>query len=474
LPGWVWLIPLALIVFFLEGLQPGPGNPAERIAWYSVLMIIGAAALTRVCRIDKQLDLFEPLHLTFALFVIFYPLRALFAVWLDDGWFDPSHAAMWRALSASGLGFVCFAIGYKIGPGKSAVRRRIWLDRSWNLKRAHAASLALLLLGAAGFAAMRFLGGSFFYFILLDPDLKSPQELKPWFYYLLWICLLIEMGALVQLGTWFSTGRRTLWTALYCVLAVLSAFLLARLFTVFCLTMLTLSWHYQRSRVKIIHIAMLSLLVLLYLGVAGFYRESISPGYDLDETGELAEIAGRQDKLVLRYVVGNLEELSNLSEVISITPAELPYQFGMTFTPVIFKPIPRVLMPSKPLGACALFTRQINPDEYDSGLVTGLGAWGEWYLNFSWPGLIVGMALTGALSAAAYRAMGATAEFGRVMLYSSFVVVLFTWLRNDFNSAITLGLYYFIPAIVVLAYVTQPKRETGPAGHIESSPHDRR
>jgi hypothetical protein len=173
-------------------------------------------------------------------------------------------------------------------------------------------------------------------------------------------------------------------------------------------------------------------------------------------------------------VVGNLEELSNLSEVISITPAELPYQFGMTFTPVIFKPIPRVLMPSKPLGACALFTRQINPDEYDSGLVTGLGAWGEWYLNFSWPGLIVGMALTGALSAAAYRAMGATAEFGRVMLYSSFVVVLFTWLRNDFNSAITLGLYYFIPAIVVLAYVTQPKRETGPAGHIESSPHDRR
>jgi hypothetical protein len=458
LPGWVWLIPLALIVCLFEVLQPGPGNPAASIAWYSVLMIIGTAALTRVCRIEKQFDLFEPLHLTFALFVIFYPLRALLAVWLDDTWFDPAQAAIWRGLSASVLGFVSFAIGYKIGAGRSAVRRRIWLDRSWNPERAHAASLALLFLGIAGFAAMRFLSGSFVYFLLVDPDIKGPQEMTAWFYYLFWSCLLLQVGALVQLGAWFSTGRRVLWTSLYCILALLSGFLLERLFTVFCLMTLTLSWHYKRSRIKGFQVAFLSILVLVYLGIAGFYREWISPGNNLEQTGALVELAGQQDTLVLRYVVANLQELSNLSDVISMTPAELPYQFGRTFTPVIFKPIPRALMPAKPLSASGLFTRQVTPENYDSGFTTAIGAWGEWYLNFSWPGLILGFALTGALSSAAYRAMRATTEFGRVLLYASFVVVLFTWLRSDFNSAVTDGLYYFIPAIGALAYVTHDGR----------------
>jgi hypothetical protein len=226
------------------------------------------------------------------------------------------------------------------------------------------------------------------------------------------------------------------------------------LFTVLCLMMLTLSWHYMRSRIKTFQLAILFVPVLVYLAVAGFFREWISPGNTLEATGELTELAGEQDQLVLRYVVANLEEFSNLSDLISMTPSEIPYQFGLTFTPVIFKPIPRALMPSKPLGASALFTQQVTPSNYDNGLVTGLSAWGEWYLNFSWPGLILGFALTGALSSAVYSAMRATTAFGRVMLYGSFAVVLFLWLRNDFNSAVTDGLYYFIPIIVSLAYIT--------------------
>jgi len=452
LPAWVWLIPVAALVLLLEALQSGLGNRAERMVWYSVLIVIVATALTRVCRVQKQFDLFEPLHLVFALFLIFYPIRALLAVWLDESWFDPANAAAWRGLSASVLGFVCFAIGYKIGPIESGARRVVWLDRSWNLERANAVSLAFLLAGLAGFLALRVLGGSFLYFILLDPDIKAPGEIRPWFFYLLWICLFIQVGALIQFGAWLSSGKRPLRTALYCILALLSTFLLARYFTVLFLMMLAFGWHYQRRRIRAIQVAFLCLLMIGYLGVAGLYREWISPGYDLAKTAEFAELAGQQDKIVIRYVVSNLEQLSNLTEVISMTPLELPYQFGSTFTPIFLKPIPRILMPAKPLGASALFSRQLIPELYDSGLVTGLGAWGEWYLNFSWLGLILGMALTGALSSAAYKTMRETTGFGRVLLYASFVVVLFTWLRNDFNSGTTYGLYYSIPAILALAY----------------------
>jgi oligosaccharide repeat unit polymerase len=465
LPVWVWLIPIAALVLFLEALQP-VGNPTERFVWYSVLIIIVATALTRVCRVQRDFDLFEPLNLALALFVIFYPVRALFAVWLDDSWFDPARAAIWKGLSASVLGFVCFAVGYKFGASRSTVRRRIWLDRSWNLQRANAVSLAFLLASLAGFLAVRVLGGSFFYFISLDSDIKAPGEIKVWFFYLLWICLLIQVGALIQFGVWLSTGRRVLWTFLYCVLALLSTFLMARYVTILFLMMVALSWHYKKRRIRTIQVAVLFFLVIGYLGVAGLYREWISPGYDLDKAGELAELAGQQDKVVIRYVVGNLEELSNLTEVISMTPSELPYQFGSTFTPIFLKPIPRVLMPAKPLGASALFSQHFIPELYDTGLVTALGAWGEWYMNFSWLGVILGMALTGALSSAAYTAMRATNEFGRVMLYASFVVVLFTWLRSDFNSATTYGLYYSIPAILALTYITGGKPESRQAAHI--------
>src|SRR6266478_2754058 len=457
LPAWVYLIPLAAIVLFYEALQPGPRDPSQRMVWFSVLIIIGTAALTRACRVQKQFDLFEPLYMVFGLFLIFYPVRALFAVWLEESWFDPASAVTSRGLWASVLGFVSFAIGYKIAKRKFNEGRRSWLDRSWNLERANIVSLWFLIIGITGFVAVRVLGGSLLYFISLDSDIKAPGEVKAWFFYLLWICVFMQVGALLQLGNWLSTGRRTLWTVLYCILALLSTFFLARYFTVLFLVMTAVTWHYQRNRVRAFQVVALFLLVVAYLGVAGLYREWISPGYNLDEAGDLVQLASQQKELVVHYVVGNLEELYNLSEVISMTPSELPFQFGSTFTPVFLKPIPRVLMPTKPLGASAVFTRQLSPGSYDSGLVTALGAWGEWYLNFSWLGLVLGMALTGALCSAAYQAMKAATEFGRVLLYSSFLVVLFSWLRNDFNSATTYGLYYFIPAILALAYITDAR-----------------
>ena len=466
LPAWFWLLPLTLIFLFFEALRPA-NDPTARIVWYAVLMIIGTTALTRVCRQEKRFDPFEPLHMTFVLFVIFYPVRALLAVWLDEGWFDPSNRASWTGLSASALGFICFALGYKLSSKRSPVHQRIWLDRSWNVEKANFVSLVFLLLGIAGFVAVRLLSGSFFYFILLDPDIKSPQDIKPWFFYLLWICLFLQVGALIQLGVWFSSGRRRLWTAFYCLLALLSTLLLARYFTVLSLMMFSVSWHYQRRRIKTFQVVIFFFLLVGYLGLAGLYREWISPGYNLDEVGELAELAGQQKQLVLHYVVGNLEELSNLCEVITMTPSELPYQFGSTFTPIILKPVPRVLMPEKPLGASAMFTQQLSPGSYDSGLVTGLGAWGEWYLNFSWLGLVFGMALTGALSSVIYRAVRATNGFSRVLLFSSCVVVLFSWLRSDFNSATSLGLYYFIPALLALAYITNAKPETRQYASVE-------
>src|SRR5260370_40402425 len=150
----------------------------------------------------------------------------------------------------------------------------------------------------------------------------------------------------MQFGGWVSTGRQGLRTALCCFLALLSSFLLPRYFTVLFLIMLALAWHYQKRRIRAMQVAFFCFLMVGYLGLAGLYREWISPTYNLDEVAGLAELAGQQKKLVLRYVVSNLEQLSNLTEVISMTPAKLPYQFGSTFTPIFLYPVPQVFIPS--------------------------------------------------------------------------------------------------------------------------------
>ncbi|HTP68857.1 MAG TPA: hypothetical protein VMJ35_08145 [Dongiaceae bacterium] len=455
--GWIWLLVFLIAIAFLESVRSGPDMPTERMVTYSILMIVGTAALTRICRVQKKFDPFEPVHLAFALFLVFYPIRALFAVFLDESWFDPNQRGPWIGLSAALLGYICFALGYKFGQRSSIGLHRNWLDREWDPQKATLVSLIFLACGLAGYAVMISFGESLFYFITLDPEVKSPEAISPWFYYLLWVCLLIQMGALIQVGIWLKTGKKKVWTASYCLLAMASTFFLSRYFTVLFLMMLALCWHYKKSKIRLSQVAMLLGLLVIYLGAAGVYREWISPGHTLEETKDLAEVAGQQDGLVLRYVVANLEELGNLCDVIQMAPRDLPYQIGSTFTPILLKPIPRAIMASKPLGASALFTQQTSPAAYDNGLVTALGAWGEWYLNFSWLGLILGMALTGAANGVAYRALWATNEFGRILLYLSLLVVLFSWLRNDFNAATTYGLYYFLPAIVALMIITVPE-----------------
>jgi hypothetical protein len=451
---WVWIIPCVSGIWLYEVVTQGSAGQMT-VVWLSVFSVGGALLLARVCRVRDSFDLFEPLYMATVLFLLFYPLRALFGVWLDESWFEPRAVRI--ALFAAGVGLVCFAIGYRIAGTRVRRVRSIWLDREWDLRRARRVTIVLVLSGLVGFALMRYLGGSFLYFITLDPDVKSPASMTAWFFYVLWFCLLIQAGALIQLGVWLSSGRPAAWTFLLCGLGLLSAFLLGRIFTVFFTVALALCWHYKYKRIRVIQLFAVGAAITAYLGIAGLYREWISPNFSLENTATLAELASRQKDLAFRYVVSNFEELSNLAELIEATPVDIPYQFGSTFTPIFVKPIPRALLPSKPLGASALFTSRVSPGPYDNGFVTALGAWGEWYLNFSWIGLIVGMAMMGAFSAIGYRAMSGGKAFGRVLLFSIYLVVLFSWLRSDFNAATVYGLYYFIPIILALAYITKPR-----------------
>ena len=473
IPAWLWIPLLGLSLFLYEVLQQGPsGDESGNIVWYAVLIIAGAAALTRACRVGREFDLLEPLYIVFGLFLAYYPIRALLAVWLDEPWFDPTKAVIWNSLSVSALGFACFATGYKLFANKFNSRRRFWLDRDWDFGRAKIVSLVFLFFGLVGFVLLRILAGTPFYFIILDSQTKSPESVSIWFHYVFWMCLLISVGALIQAGSWLFTGRRTVWTFVYCILGLLSTFPLTRNVTVLFAAMLAVCWHYGKAKIRAVAVAVISLLLVAYLGISGLHRDFTSPDLNLSQIGTFTELAGQQGQLVLRYVVGDFEQLNNLTELLSITPSELPYQLGGTFTPVLLMPIPRAWLSLKGPSASVVFSKEIRPEQYDKGYSTNLGPWGEWYLNFSWLGVAFGMGLGGVITSVAYKTIRTTKTVGRLLLYSSFIMALLSWLRVDSDTAVIYGLHYAIPIILALAYITKPEPAKPQTAQLAATPSE--
>jgi len=88
---------------------------------------------------------------------------------------------------------------------------------------------------------------------------------------------------------------------------------------------------------------------------------------------------------------------SNVDLIIKGTAAGHPYKLGSTFEPLLYVFMPRVLWSDKPGGNSAnLLNREFHisadPDTFISPSHLG-----EWYWNFGLPGVIIGMALSGAL-----------------------------------------------------------------------------
>src|SRR5271168_4804387 len=88
---------------------------------------------------------------------------------------------------------------------------------------------------------------------------------------------------------------------------------------------------------------------------------------------------------------------SNVDLIIRGTATGHPYKLGATFEPLLYVFFPRVLWSDKPGGNSAnLLNREFHvsadPDTFISPSHLG-----EWYWNFGLPGVIVGMALAGAL-----------------------------------------------------------------------------
>jgi hypothetical protein len=98
---------------------------------------------------------------------------------------------------------------------------------------------------------------------------------------------------------------------------------------------------------------------------------------------------------------GRLDMLSIMSIVVEATPESVPYWDGYTYSDLIWHVVPRVLVPDKP----ALSMGQEFPRRYaliqwfDTETSYNLSQIVEFYINFGWIGVLLGMFLIGTLYA---------------------------------------------------------------------------
>ncbi len=139
-----------------------------------------------------------------------------------------------------------------------------------------------------------------------------------------------------------------------------------------------------------------TLLVTLAAGLFAFsvydqYRNLTHKGF---EAGELGEISVAEAGAVYEGVLGhrNFDMMDNLLSLLRYTPAQLPFLLGSSYAHYVTNWVPRRVWAGKPKGVDSVLAERI----YGWGMGGAPpGTIGELWMNFAWPGVLVGMALFG-------------------------------------------------------------------------------
>jgi hypothetical protein len=107
---------------------------------------------------------------------------------------------------------------------------------------------------------------------------------------------------------------------------------------------------------------------------------------------------------------GRFELLSEMALVVAQTPESVPYWGGYTYSDLVWHLIPRVLVPDKPAPSLGQeFPRRYALIDYnDIGTSYNLSQTVEFYINFGWIGVGLGMLLVGIMYAVLDHSLSAS------------------------------------------------------------------
>ena len=151
-------------------------------------------------------------------------------------------------------------------------------------------------------------------------------------------------------------------------------------------------------------VAVLPLLVLLS-GIKGVFRQ-VLPGWERASTAEKLQAYGLAaestwDNPALydewRALMSRMSDINLFGVVIDQTPRDVPYWNGESYWLLPWSLVPRLLMPGKPVLFADFGQRYGILDRDDDQTAINFPMLVEFYANFGWFGVVIGMFMVGIL-----------------------------------------------------------------------------
>jgi len=374
-----------------------------------VALILSAYPFLRALP-GKQLDPFEPIYL----FVVYLALtmfaRGLLDLTFGSPLLDPvldTRSVQFRQLMGLVFGYSCLFllalyVGYYSRLGE-LVTRPLPRIPTIHLSKRYVWGLGVLSLLMSGFAAWVLYGriggavevGEFF--------AATRQGGVYWAAYCLRFALV--GGVIAYAHASQTTGRRgMLLTAGYAMLVGLGMFLFFPTKGTIANVILALlvCTHYLRRRVGIGTLVGALLLGLFLLPLLMVYRNlGLQPG----QIVAMAKSLPGNPWLMTRGLIERTYGADSFAMILDTTARTGHFEFGRTFLDMFWWYVPRALWPQKPLTYSIEFGQTFLSQ---SGFYRGRSVSaspsliGELYLNFSWPGILLGGLITGIVLRGAY------------------------------------------------------------------------
>lgn len=158
---------------------------------------------------------------------------------------------------------------------------------------------------------------------------------------------------------------------------------------------------------------------------------------------------------VLALIRGELSPVLVYSTIRSDTGRLFDFQAGKTiFPPLAFKLIPRSWNTAKPTNSAAFYATHYHPGEFAAGFVIAPTFWTALYLNFGYPGAIIGSFLLGMLTARIDRIFTRrrTQEVGWLLIfYWNYYLLLRQDVADTLAALLLTGAVYVVVRMIFRA-----------------------
>ena len=363
------------------------------------------------------------------------------------------------------LGLICLAVGYFTIP--TTIRHRYSLGRRIAPGRLYLAVFALVFVAVAATGAfVKFTGGgsdriSQKRTTIRTIDVSSDKDFSQ-YGYLRTISTVSSIGFLVLFAYWASNGRKL---QAYQILILLGIFLSCCVLPFYASTRAPLIWIFLSAMGMMYYtnqkglLPKFTILFVAALGLIIVVTVLRTPN---------AEIADELNDMGKHLVFNrNGPELAKTAHIINNVPEKLSFQYGKTIAVWLIAPIPRELLPGKPLIHYGPVIGRMIYGNNVSGVPPGLVA--EMYLNFHIPGVIFGCLFFGWMIRKIYELIfSIEGEMAIVipMYLFAFLQLPYKALANSFGSGILcLVDLVMLGAIVYLFTVAKNQYQVTPNRH---------